>query len=440
MVINNKSNKELRDPVKRMKTSATLKLNLKVKKLLAEGYDIINFGLGESPFGAPISVQNEIKKHGDKTSYYPSAGIYELRAQVKKFYKFHHNIIVDENQIIVGPGSKQIIFQAMLALKSSWIFISPSWVSYENQAKLIDRPFYRIYTKEENGYMVTVNDIKNQFEKYIKGTDYDQLIILINYPNNPTGMSLSENEVKKIAKFAKENNILILSDEIYANITYGNKKHYSFYLEYPEGTIVTGGISKDRSMGGYRLGVGILPNDEKLINAFKAISSETYSSSAAPIQHTAIVGYEISEDINNHIYDSTSLHSMIADYVYHRLEKSGYFVKKMEGSYYCFPSLEKYKKKMSDNGIFNSKDLERILLEEYGVAILGGYAFAMPIEKLVFRLAYIDYTGRKVLSEYRKFNSGKSKNKDIEKFIKNNCPRIVEGMDRLELFLKEKIS
>lgn len=440
MVINNKSNKELRDPVKRMKTSATLKLNLKVKKLLAEGYDIINFGLGESPFGAPISVQNEIKKHGDKTSYYPSAGIYELRAQVKKFYKFHHNIIVDENQIIVGPGSKQIIFQAMLALKSSWIFISPSWVSYENQAKLIDRPFYRIYTKEENGYMVTVNDIKNQFEKYIKGTDYDQLIILINYPNNPTGMSLSENEVKKIAKFAKENNILILSDEIYANITYGNKKHYSFYLEYPEGTIVTGGISKDRSMGGYRLGVGILPNDEKLINAFKAISSETYSSSAAPIQHTAIVGYEISEDINNHIYDSTNLHSMIADYVYHRLEKSGYFVKKMEGSYYCFPSLEKYKKKMSDNGIFNSKDLERILLEEYGVAILGGYAFAMPIEKLVFRLAYIDYTGRKVLSEYRKFNNGKSKNKDIEKFIKNNCPRIVEGMDRLELFLKEKIS
>ena len=144
-------------------------------------------------------------------------------------------------------------------------FISPSWVSYETQAKLIDRPFYRIYAKEENGYMVTFDDIKTEYENSIIDTEFNQLIILINYPNNPTGMSLNKTEVRKIADFAREKNILILSDEIYANVTHGEKIHHSFYVEYPEGTIVTGGISKDRSMGGYRLGVGILPNNDCLL-------------------------------------------------------------------------------------------------------------------------------------------------------------------------------
>ena len=436
----NSTNKELRDPVKEMGTSATLNINIKVKKLLQEGADIVNFGLGESPFGAPSTVQEELKKHGDKTSYYPSEGIFELREKIRDFYKFHYNIDIHEKQIIVGPGSKQIIFQTMLALKSSWIFISPSWVSYETQAKLIDRPFYRIYAKEENGYMVTLDDIKTEYENSIIDTEFNQLIILINYPNNPTGMSLNKTEVRKIADFAREKNILILSDEIYANVTHGEKTHHSFYVEYPEGTIVTGGISKDRSMGGYRLGVGILPNNDNLINAYKAISSETYSSVAAPIQHAAITSFEINENISEHIDHSTYLHSLVGNYVYMRLKNCGYIVKEPQGAFYCFPSLERYKSQLNAKGIFNSKDLEKLLLEEYGVAVLGGYAFAMPNEKLVFRMAYIDYDGRKVLSEYRKLRDENSKKIEIENFIEKNCPRIVEGMNRLELFLKEKIS
>ena len=149
--------------------------------------------------------------------------------------------------------------------------------------------------------MVTLDDIKTEYENSIIDTEFNQLIILINYPNNPTGMSLNKTEVRKIADFAREKNILILSDEIYANVTHGEKTHHSFYVEYPEGTIVTGGISKDRSMGGYRLGVGILPNNDNLINAYKAISSETYSSVAAPIQHAAITSFEINENISEHI-------------------------------------------------------------------------------------------------------------------------------------------
>ncbi len=423
----------LRYPIQKMRTSATLEINTKVREYRSEGIEIYNFGLGQSPFGAPETVKEQFVKQADRTSYYPSQGIPELREKIAEFYKYFYDIEVRPEQVTTGPGSKELIFHTMLALNSSWYFMSPSWVSYETQANMIDRPFWRVFTQPENDYHLTVADIRRQFNKYADDPRSDEIIMLINYPNNPTGMTLNKDEVKRIARFARNNEIMILSDEIYANITFGDEPHHSFFLEYPEGTIVTGGVSKDRSMGGYRMGAAILPDDERLIQSFRAIASETFSSVAAPIQHASIAAFSPNQDIVSHIRDSTKIHALVGDYVYNRLRNMGFSLAKPEGAFYCFPSLHRMKEKLLEQDITSSRELVNLLLKEYQVATLSGSSFGMPKEEMALRMAYIDYDGRAALHYYRK-NQGQV---DPMTFLEGQCPNIIEGLDQLEQFSKD---
>ncbi len=428
-------NFNLSPTVARMETSATLSTNIFVKHQRKIGADLTNFGLGESPFGAPNILVKALGENAHHASYLPTEGILELRENISKFYDYYFNYKVEPGRIVVGPGSKELIFLTMAALDSPWLLDSPSWVSYESQARILGRKTWRAYTSYKNEYRITEKDLRKKFMIIDDGLDGKTLAILLNYPNNPTGLTLKKSEVQKIAKFARNNEIIILSDEIYANVTHNSfgYKHHSMGLEYPEGTIVTGGISKDRSLGGWRLGVAIMPEDQPLLlKSFKSIGSETYSSVAAPLQHAAITAYNCNPEVNQHIVDSTMVHDIVGQFVHLGLMDAGFSTPRPEGAFYLMPSLNHYSEELKENGIHNSRVLAKKLIIDYNVVVIPGVSFGLRLEDLAFRMAYIDYDGPQVLATYQA-NPEKAL-EDPPKFVQENCPSVYLGIKRLKNF------
>lgn len=425
----------IKPQIARMGTSATLTSKLKANELIAKGQLIYRFGLGESPLGGPQSIIDEIAKNAHRTSYLPTEGIPELRENISKFYEEYFDYSFNKNRVIVGPGSKELLFNSMQILDAAWLFISPSWVSYESQAKILDNQFWRVSLSSENNYSLTAKALKkrfNEIEDQLKGRP---LAVLINYPNNPTGLTISNAEVGKIVRFARNNEIIILSDEIYANITHDDypDKHRSFGVDYPEGTIVTGGVSKDRSMGGSRFGVAIMPEDQPhLIKAMKSVGSEIYTSVSAPIQYGMMAAYNLSQEVDDHIRNSTSIHSIIGTVVYDKLNATKFSLGRPEGAFYVMPSLNHYRDELMEHDINTGKQLADVLLDDYKIMSIPGKAFALSRDELSIRLAYIDYNGPNVLKEFQK-NPDEAKNDPLG-FVNTNCPSVIKGLEQLQQF------
>ncbi len=426
---------ELIPAIHKMLVSPTLGINLYAQRQRTLGRQIAHFGLGESPFGAPRIVQDALAKNAFRTSYLSSEGIPELREEVAKFYKRYFGITTRPEQIIIAPGSKQLIYTAMITIATPWLIPRPSWVSYVTQTKIARTQAFRVPIYEEGNLRITEKSLRKRYNDIIQSVDIENLIMLINYPNNPTGLTIGKDEVKRIARFARNNELMILSDEIYANVTHPSfgERHHSMALEYPEGTIVTGGMSKDRSMGGWRVGVAILPDENPhLVQAFKSIGSETYSCVPAPIQYAAIEGYKDNSEIDAHIRDSTQIHNYIGQWVYERLNKAGFRMPPPEGAFYLFPSLNHVRDELSELGIETSLALVNYILHKYHVVLLEGTAFGMPKEDLYFRLAYVDYNGDEVLATYRK-DPDELKN-NASAFIREHAPYVYKGINSLVRF------
>ncbi|MBR9689416.1 MAG: aminotransferase class I/II-fold pyridoxal phosphate-dependent enzyme [Candidatus Altiarchaeota archaeon] len=406
-----------------MKVSKTLSMLNYVKDMKQKGERIVNFGLGESPFGAPESTKQALADNAHRTSYLPASGLSELRQNITGFYSHYFNYNVQSDQVVVGPGSKELIFLTMMGLDVDWIIPTPSWVSYETQARILGKQFWKSDT-QRNGYRISKKGLRNTLSNINSNRPIG---ILINYPNNPTGLTLDRGEVQKIARFARNNELVILSDEIYANVSHSEGSHHSLALEYPEGTIVTGGVSKDRSMGGWRLGVAIYP-DADLANTVKALGSETYSSASSPIQYACIDAYSCSDAVDKHIRDSTSIHSLVGSVVYGELSKAGIELTKPEGAFYTFVSMNNLRHRLFEIGVTSSQDLTETLIH-HGVAVIPGDAFGSSPRDLSFRMAYIDYDGSCALEAYRNWDGGK------EEFVRTMCPSVWEGVSRIVEFV-----
>ncbi len=420
--------------IKELKPSATLAINELVLQKRDKNQNVLHMGFGESPFPVHPSIQEELSKNADKKSYLPTQGILSLREEISSFYNFHFKYDYLPEQIIVAPGSKILIFDILIALKGPLFIPAPSWVSYQHQAKLMNKPAYFIKTMFQNSYLLSPNDLEIALQEHTRKKG-DQNILLLNYPNNPTGQTYNSEQLKALASIAKDYNTIVISDEIYALISFNNKKHQSISEFYPEGTIVTGGISKDRSLGGFRLGVALLPNEEhKLLNTLISIGSETWSAASAPIQYAAIKAYDIKSEITDFINDCTSIHQLIANYVHKRLETGNINCPAPQGAFYLFPDWNQYSTELNNIDIKTSIRLAKALLERWNVATLPGSEFGMLHSDLCIRIANCDYDGSLVL---RKFCENRNiVKKDPGAFVKSFAPRVAAACDQLVNFTK----
>jgi aspartate/methionine/tyrosine aminotransferase len=415
-----------------LKPSATLAMNELISEKQQRGEQVYHMGFGQSPFPVHPLIRKALCDNAGERSYLPTQGIRALRNQVSEFYSKMFRLEYSSEQIIIGPGSKILLFDAMMCLDGPLFLPSPSWVSYDQEAHLLGKDIYYIETHPENSYLLTPEDLESTIKQHAP-TIEQQKILVLNYPCNPTGCSYSVTQLKELAETARIHNVQILSDEIYALLSFQDHKHHSIAEFYPEGTILTGGLSKDRSAGGFRVGVMLLPDQEHdLLNAILAVASNTWSCVAAPMQYAALEAYRPNREISQYIKDCTSIHELVTRSVHQELTTHGIRCPRPQGAFYLFPDWNNDRDALRRGGVTTSVELAGVLLEKWNVASLSGVDFGMPADAFCIRVATVDYDGERALERF--IADPKKAWKNPNEFTKEVAPRLIRGCDQLGSF------
>ena len=368
--------------IKLLKTSATLLINEKSKKLKEDGKKVFSFGFGQSPFPIPEILVSALKKNAHKKEYLSVQGFGELRKSIAKYINIKTNNSFSREDIIIGPGSKQLLFLLQLGFDGEFLFPTGSWGSYEPQAIIAKNKTHWLETFREDNWFPK----PEQLEKKLKTLKNKNIILFINSPNNPTG-AVCKN-LKEIAKIAKKYKILILSDEIYAELQF-NGKYESISKYYSEGTIISRGLSKWCGAGGWRLGFFVIPkNLRSILDMTKILSSESISSVNAPVQYAAVEAF--SNDYSDYKNTTRDILSLIGNYVYENLKSNKVLMTPPQGAFYLMPEFLNSKFK-------NSGDMCNDILNKTGVAMLPGSDFGFKPKKMLARLSYTDFSGETFL-------------------------------------------
>ena len=399
--------------IKNLKPSSTLRMNEISNKLQSKGKKIYKFGFGQSPFEIPDDVVNELKNNAHQNKYLSMQGLSELRTAISKYSSTKNSQNYKSENIIVGPGTKELMFLLQLLFDGDILLPAPSWVSYAPQALLSRNRTHWIITKSENNWFPTGKEI----EKVILKDKKKNYLLFLNSPNNPSGQIC--NNLREISNIAKKYNILILSDEIYSELSF-HENFQSISQFYPEKTIISTGLSKWCGAGGWRLGHFIIPEALKeLRDSLKILASETFSSVSAPIQYAAIAAYSNNHD--EYINNSRSILKVVGEYVYNNLKSNKINMNKPQGGFYLMPEF--LIKKFS-----TSQDMCSDILEKTGVALLPGSDFGFSKERMIVRLSFTDFNGQEFMDYIKKNN--KLDTSLISKF----APKIVEGTNKLKLW------
>lgn len=427
---NEKINVSLNLNVRNLGTSATLAINERSNRLIRDGKRVIKFGLGQSPFPVPPQVVESLQKNAFQKDYLPVRGLYQLRETIARFNQKAHGLQCTADDVIIGPGSKELIFLLQMVYYGDLVIPTPSWVSYSPQAQIIGRPVTWVPTFEEDNWMLT----PEKLDIICRADPGRPRIVILNYPNNPTGATYTLHRLKEIAAIARRHKVILISDEIYG-LLHHKGQHVSISRFYPEGTIISSGLSKWCGAGGWRLGTFTFPPSlRELLDAMAAVASETYTATSAPIQYAAITAFEGSPEIDEYLRMSRKILHAIALAMVKRLRRAFVRVPDPEGGFYLFPNFEFYKQKLIEHDIYTSVELCNRLLADTGVAMLSGRDFGRQPEELTVRMAYVDFDGAKALEEAAKL----SRTKEItETFLKKYCPNMIDGTNLICDWLKK---
>ncbi len=411
--------------IRSLKPSATLAINERIAELKKQNKEVYSFGLGQSPFHVPKEVVNELIKHAAEKDYLPVQGLLKLRESVAEFHNRHNHLKFSAENILIGPGSKELIFLTQLVYYGEIIFPAPSWVSYHPQAKIIGNNVHFIPTNYKGRWLLSAEDLE-AFCSAENDPDKPRILIL-NYPSNPVGSTYSIRELEELVVVLKKYNIIVISDEIYG-LLHHKGEHHSIATLYPKKTIISSGISKWCGAGGWRLGTFAFPkNLDWLLNGMKVAASETFTSVSAPIQYAAVKAFEGSPDIDLYLVHSQRILSVIGNWCYQLLKERQIRIIKPEGGFYIFPSFRNYSAKLKRKGIVTCKELAETILMETGVACLPGEDFGLDPKLLVLRMAYVNFNGENAINQSMKMNLDPLP----DSFVKDQSPLIYQGMLKL---------
>ena len=385
--------------------SATLAINEKSRQLQREGRDIIRLGLGQSPFPVPDIMVRELRSYARAKDYMAVQGYLPLRDAIAGFIQRTEQLERSAADVIVGPGSKELLFGLQMALDCDLLLPAPSWVSYEPQAKLLGKAVHWLECRAEDGWKLTADALQQHCEKHAAR----QQLLILNSPNNPSGACFTEAELKALAAVAQAHNVIILSDEIYSELHFSGE-HISIARFYPQGTIVSNGVSKWAGAGGWRLGFFIFPPELRpVLELMIVIASETFTSVSAPIQMASIRAFEDSSEILDYIHACRAIMRHIGERFYDLLSAYDLQLVKPDGGFYALVDFAHYKTALQQHGIVTAQDLCEQMLEQCGVAGLPGSDFGLS-DGLLMRLALVDFDSRELLQQTMQNDDGQLPN------------------------------
>ena len=400
----------IKNHVKNLKISSTLRINEISKDLEAKGKKIFKFGFGQSPFEIPENIILELKNNANKNKYLAMQGLLDLRREIANYSNKKNIYNYKPENILIGPGSKELMFLLNIAFDGDIILPIPSWVSYEPQATLGYNKIHWIETEREKNWFPSVESI----EKIILKNKNKNYLLFLNSPNNPSGQ-ICEN-LEEIAKIVKKHKVLVLSDEIYSELSF-SKEYKSIANFCPENTIISSGLSKWCAAGGWRLGYFIIPNElRELGDSLKVLASETFSSVSAPVQYAAVNAYK--NNFENYLEKSRNILKMVGEFVYQNLKSNKVLINKPQGGFYIMPEF-------LDKKFSSSEQMCNDLLNKKGVAILPGSDFGFKKNKLIARLSFTDFDGNAFMNNF-------NINENNEDLLSKYAPNIIEGTKRLK--------
>jgi aspartate aminotransferase len=415
--------------IRGLRPSATLAINQRSRELEARGDRVFRLGLGQSPFPVPPPVVEELRANAFQKDYLAVEGLSELREAVADYHRRSQGIACTASDVLIAPGSKELMFLLQLVYYGDLLIPTPSWVSYAPQARIIGRQVHWLPTAAADQWMLTADELA----RFCEFDREAPRIVILNYPSNPTGATYSEQQLGAIAEVARQHRIVLLSDEIYGELHHQGK-HVSIARFYPEGTIVSSGLSKWCGAGGWRLGTFTFPTSLAwLREAMAAVASETYTSTSAPIQYAAVRAFRGGLEIERYLVHSRRILSALGHLTAARLEALGLEVTPPAGGFYLFPDFSAHKQRLQQKGIRSSTAMCNSLLEQTGVALLPGSAFGRPADELTARLAYVDFDGARALAAAE----GLPPETDLEaEFCQTFCPKVLEAIDRIGQWLE----
>ncbi len=361
---------ELSQRVQNLTPSQTLAITAKAAELKAAGVDIIGLGAGEPDFNTPDEIIEKafdaVKKGA--TKYTPAAGIPELKAAISQKMLRDHQLEYGSDEIFVASGAKHVlynVFQALIDSGDEVIIPSPYWVSYTEQIKLAEGTPVLVYTDESTSFKLTPELLKENITDKTK-------VLMLNSPNNPTGMVYSKEELEALAEVVAKNDLIVVADEIYEVLVYGTEHHSiaSVNEDMKALTVVINGVSKSHAMTGWRIGYAC--GDKALIKGLTGLASQSTSNPSTPSQWAAVAAYEMDRSF---LTEFNETFRQRRDHAYNLLEEIPYTTCiKPEGAFYLFPNFKECTDKM---GYDTVDDFVKDLLENAHVAVVPGSAFGL---------------------------------------------------------------
>ena len=365
---------EISERAAQMTPSLTLSIDSKAKAMKAEGLDVCGFGAGEPDFDTPEHIKQAAIQALESgfTKYTPSAGLPELRQAISEKFQADNGLTYRPSQIIVSNGAKHSCYNAILATcqpGDEVIIPSPYWVSYPDMVRLAGAEPVIVPTTERNGWKMRAEDFENAMTPRTK-------MLILNSPNNPSGAVYTREEMQAIVDVAAEEEIYILSDEIYEKLIYDDIEHVSVASLSKEAydlTITVNGFSKAYAMTGWRLGYLAAP--EAVAKAVDSIQSHSTSNPCSFAQRGAVAALKGDQQP---LSDMREEFDMRRNYMFDRITKiPNITAVKPLGAFYILVNI-------SQLGL-NSQNFADRLLSKSNVAVIPGAAFG---DDRTVRLSY----------------------------------------------------
>jgi aspartate aminotransferase len=378
------------------RVSPNLALDEQVARRQAAGERIVHLGFGESRLPVFGPLAERLTAGADRNAYGPVPGDDGVRAAVAGYFA-RRNLPTGAGQVLLAPGSKALLLALQLVQPGDVLLASPCWVTYGPQARLAGKEAIGVPVPAECGGVPDPVALREAV-KEARGRGADPRIVVLTSPDNPTGTYAPPALVRELCAVAEEEDLLLVSDEIYRDILHDPDAVYLSPAEVcPDRTIVVTGLSKSLALGGWRIGAArfpATPAGERLRDDVASVASEIWSTLAGPMQAVAEYAFAEPPEIRERLRADARLHGALARAVYEIVTAAGAGCRPPTGAFYVYPDFGPLRRELAALGVTDGVSLQERLLDRHGIAVLAGVHFGDDPAALRFRAATSMLYGR----------------------------------------------
>ncbi|MFE3170882.1 pyridoxal phosphate-dependent aminotransferase [Amycolatopsis sp. NPDC059090] len=369
--------------------SPNLELNQIVARRRSAGDPVVHLGFGEArlpPFG-PLADQ--LAAGARHNAYGPVAGSHEARAAVASYFG-RRALPTEPDQVVAAPGSKPLLMALNLAIPGDVLLPRPAWNTYAPQAELAGKQAHAVAIPEQCGGVPDPDALRTALRS-LRAKGRDPRVLVLTLPDNPTGTLAAPETVRNICSIAEEEDLFIVSDEIYRDLVHDPALPFLSPAEVaPHRTVVTTGLSKSLALGGWRIGAARFPDcrwGNEIRDRVVSVASEVWSTLAGPMQSVLAYAFAEPPELREWLAASNRLHGSVARAVHRIMVGAGATCRPPTGGFYVYPDFEPLRMRLAQHEVTDSASLFAYLLDEFGIAVLAGHHLGDDPGALRFKAA-----------------------------------------------------